>query len=214
MALVLGTNCGFVTGSPSADPESSTYLNTPDAIFAMKVTSPEGASKITEIGWFIHVAGTNASAEVGLYTHDSDNDKPGSLISSTAFSKGSFGTWTSQSVNIPISPSTIYWIAGWTNYSSGGYPSLDAENDEGERYSYETFGQTELPDTWNAGSTEVADKILSLYAVYETASGTNLQVNIGDSWKEVPAMKVNIGDSWKEVAAVKTNIGDTWKEVF
>ena len=48
----------------------------------------------------------------------------------------------------------------------------------------------------------------------EAATGTNCQVNIGDTWKEVSAMKINIGDAWKEVASAKINIGDNWKDIF
>ena len=45
-------------------------------------------------------------------------------------------------------------------------------------------------------------------------TGTNTQINIGDVWKEVPAMQINIGDTWKAVASAQINIGDTWKSVF
>lgn len=45
-------------------------------------------------------------------------------------------------------------------------------------------------------------------------SGTNMQINIGDSFKTVDAMKINISDTWKDVVAVKINIGDTWRDVF
>ena len=44
--------------------------------------------------------------------------------------------------------------------------------------------------------------------------GTNIQINIGDSFKSVDAMKINVADSWKEVVAVKINVGDSWKSVF
>ena len=46
------------------------------------------------------------------------------------------------------------------------------------------------------------------------ALGTNMQINIGDSWKGVAGLKINIGDVWKDVVSVKQNIGDTWKDVF
>ena len=49
---------------------------------------------------------------------------------------------------------------------------------------------------------------------YPFTTGTNLQINIGDAWKEVPAMQINIGDAWKEVVGAQINIGDSWKEVF
>ncbi len=60
-----------------------------------------------------------------------------------------------------------------------------------------------------------SDGYIKTFSIEEpTPTGTNFQINIGDSWKEVPAMKINIGDSWKEVVAVKQNIGDSWKDVF
>ena len=46
------------------------------------------------------------------------------------------------------------------------------------------------------------------------ATGTKMQINIGDTWKTVSAAKINIGDTWKTVSGVKINIGDTWKTVF
>lgn len=47
-----------------------------------------------------------------------------------------------------------------------------------------------------------------------TVGGTNTQVNIGDTWKDVPKIQVNIGDTWKDVAGLQINIGDSWKGVF
>ena len=44
--------------------------------------------------------------------------------------------------------------------------------------------------------------------------GTNIQINIGDAWKDVDELQINIGDVWKDVAEVKINIGDVWKDVF
>src|SRR3990167_10102338 len=46
------------------------------------------------------------------------------------------------------------------------------------------------------------------------AGGTNMQVNIGDAWKAVPAMQINIGDVWKTVAGAQINIGDAWKTII
>lgn len=46
------------------------------------------------------------------------------------------------------------------------------------------------------------------------AGGTNFQINIGDSWKEIAGIQINIGDSWKSVAGAQINIGDSWKTIF
>ena len=48
----------------------------------------------------------------------------------------------------------------------------------------------------------------------EGAAGTNMQVNIGDAWKEISAIKINIGDDWKAVEGAQINIGDTWETIF
>ncbi|GAH99205.1 unnamed protein product, partial [marine sediment metagenome] len=44
--------------------------------------------------------------------------------------------------------------------------------------------------------------------------GTNMQINIGDVWKDIESMQINIGDVWKDVVEVQQNIGDAWKVVF
>lgn len=49
---------------------------------------------------------------------------------------------------------------------------------------------------------------------YPFTTGTGVQINISDVWKEVSAMKINIGDSWKEVVGAQINIGDSWKTIF
>ena len=48
----------------------------------------------------------------------------------------------------------------------------------------------------------------------EAATGTNMQINVGDVWKAVPAAKINVGDVWKDVAGIQINVGDVWKTVF
>ena len=53
-----------------------------------------------------------------------------------------------------------------------------------------------------------------LTVTYTALSGTNMQINIGDVWKDVTDIKINIGDTWKTVTKVQINIGDTWKDVF
>jgi hypothetical protein len=67
--------------------------------------------------------------------------------------------------------------------------------------------------TGGAGVTYIDHIRITVYYT-EAATGTNCQVNIGDTWKEVSAMKINIGDAWKEVASAKINIGDNWKDIF
>jgi len=46
------------------------------------------------------------------------------------------------------------------------------------------------------------------------AEGTNMQINIGDTWKDIDSMKINIGDVWKDIANMWINIGDSWKVIY
>lgn len=76
-------------------------------------------------------------------------------------------------------------------------------------------------DEFGMFDAEIVDAdIASLYAsgagwAYPFAvAGTNTQINIGDTWKEISAMQINIGDVWKEVTSAQINIGDTWKSIF
>ena len=61
-----------------------------------------------------------------------------------------------------------------------------------------------------------SDGFVQVFAVEVPAgaTGTDMKLNVGDSWKTVTAVKVNVGDSWKPVTKVQVNVGDTWKEVF
>ena len=38
-----------------------------------------------------------------------------------------------------------------------------------------------------------------------------LEINIGDAWKEADSIKINIGDAWKDVKSMQINVGDVWK---
>jgi len=44
--------------------------------------------------------------------------------------------------------------------------------------------------------------------------GTNMQLNISDSWENIDAIQINIGDTWKDVEGAQENIGDSWKILF
>jgi len=48
---------------------------------------------------------------------------------------------------------------------------------------------------------------------YPFLTAPRFQINIGDAWKTVAAVKINIGDAWKDVTAAQINIGDSWKSI-
>ena len=213
MALVLGTNCGFVTVAPTSDPSGNTFVANNRAM-TFKVTAPTGAAKVVEIGWWCDSATEAADTEVGLYDHNVGDDEAENLLgTSGAFAKGTNAGWkVATGLDIEITEGTIYWLAfqldntatiTYMNYGGAGDP-----------WEYKLGTQTTLTDPW--GTSDGSNNLLAgIYAVWEEAAGgTNMQINIGDAWKEVPAMKINIGDVWKDVASAKINIGDAWKTIF
>jgi hypothetical protein len=79
------------------------------------------------------------------------------------------------------------------------------------------FTTTQTSENWAATEYNNQNSPSTFYSVTAEGGGgtsTNMQINIGDDWKTVDAIKINIGDSWKDVASIKQNIGDSWKTVF
>ena len=212
MALVLGTNCGFVTTAPTGDPGdwSVAYDN---YAYAISDTTPTGTVKITEIGWYCLSATEEANYEVGIY-EDSSN-RPGNAVAiAHTNAKGTTAGWKRVTVDWTVSANTVYWIAVQlddTATATNGRRINPAVG--GSTMAYKSSATT-LADPWDGGNGGV-DYTYAIYAVYETAAaGTNMKINIGDVWKDVSEMKINVGDAWKAVTQVKQNVGDTWKTVF
>lgn len=93
-------------------------------------------------------------------------------------------------------------------YSSG---TLKREDSGGTGYEWKNndrFGETDVSFNLNSGD------IVSIYGYSEASGGTNMQINIGDSWKEIEGLQINISDSWKTIAGMQINIGDSWKTIF
>ena len=213
MALVLGTNCGFVTEAPTADPAGGNWATADAYAYALKHTAPVGAVKIVEIGWWADTATDEVNFEVGIYSHDSGNDEPDAVVGSLSQTnaKGTTAGWKRVTgLNIEITAETIYWIATQCdNTPTTTYANLAHGDAGGLKYK----SASTLDSNW--GVSNNLNYISSIYAVWEAvATGTNTQINIGDEWVAIDAMQINIGDTWKAVAGAQVNIGDSWKELF
>lgn len=164
MAIVLGTNAGFVTEAPDADPGGSTTTQDLTAR-AHKDTTPAGITKITEIGWWCDTFSEEANFEVALYSHDAGNDLPENILySDIVNAKGTTPGWKTVAVDWDVSPETTYWIALQLDNTStatkinftttGGRTSVDV-------------AVSALQNPWiNDG---VTDYIMTIYAVVEAA---------------------------------------------
>ena len=176
MALVLGTNCGLVAVAPTTDPVG-TQLGLDRIARALKVTVPAGVTTITEIGWWCDIAyAFDSNFEVGLYSHDAENDLPNArLYVDATNARGTAAGWKPVTVEWTVVPETIYWIAVelddtvtaiYTDYSS----------DVGERHT-RYAPATSLTNPWTAG-TPTDDEVIAIYAlmagvlIYSELSGT------------------------------------------
>ncbi len=104
-------------------------------------------------------------------------------------------------------------ILGFTSQKYGAYTALKYDSGTGNYMMYVTATYGTWPDPANFNTSYTYK--FSIYATYtEASSGTNMQINIGDTWKDVTNLQINIGDTWKPVTKVQINVGDTWKPVF
>ena len=164
MAVVLGTNAGFVTVAPTADPAGTTTLIDTQAV-AVKDTAPVGSGKITEIGWWCDNATEETNFEVGLYSHNASSNKPATrLYVDTVNAKGTAAGWKTVVVDWNITAETIYWIAIKVD-NTATQTNID-RNVDATRISIVTFSGS-LSQPWPAGSTETI-WCRAIYAVYES----------------------------------------------
>lgn len=213
MSLSLGTNCGFVTSAPSSDPSAS-YATWDGFAIGFKVTSPAGSNDLTEIGWWVDLVDTPGTFDVAIYSHDSGNDWPGSILASTTGTStgSSAGVWKAASINYSMTASTTYWLVVQMDAVAGAIRSND-QQPGGEHYEWLTA--SELP-TWDGSGGGNTNILVAIYGLYSAAASpvTMPYVNIGDAWKNIDEVFINIGDAWKTVSEVYVNVGDAWKEVI
>ena len=176
MAFTIGSvTCGFVTSAPTADPGAANII-ADDTINVVSDTTPAGAARITEIGWYCDGASEEANFMVGLYASDGTvvPGEAGTLLySDTTNAKGTDAGWKVVSVDWEISENTRYWIAitmdatatdTSTNRGLSGGSGRDARS-----------GLHEFTNPFGGGALLDADGTVSIYAVYEegTPSASN-----------------------------------------
>lgn len=163
MALTLGTNSGFVTVRPTADPNASLTSTIDGSSCVTKHTSPSYPARIIEIGWY-RAAGTNTENwEVGLYSDSAGVADV--LLQVEATNSSSSAGWLTRSVNWSISASTDYWL-GLQQDASAGSSLLDREITGGAGYDIRTV-QTTLNNPYGGGAVQQAAGLLAIYALIE-----------------------------------------------
>lgn len=173
MALVIGTNAGFVTTAPTSDP-SGASVAMDNWAKAQRDTSPLGNYRVTEIGWWCDNATQEANFEVGIY--DDNSDTPGNVVGSLSKTnaKGTDSGWKVVSgLDITLQSSTVYWIAiqldNTTTQTNANYSVLDLSRLDG------IYGATTLQDPWAGSTSSLSDFVWGVYALVEEVSVSSEQ---------------------------------------
>lgn len=171
MALVEGTNCGFVAVAPDADPTDLSLTADGDAHVA-KFTSPSGAATITEIGWYCSSESEETNFEMGVYAADGAvvPGEAGTLIhSDVTNAKGTSIGWKRVTgLNWAISPETAYWLAVQIDAT---LTDTTIDRTTGGFYGRDQVGAAALPDPFGGGAILDNDATVAVYAVWESAVG-------------------------------------------
>lgn len=178
-AITEGTNAGFVTSTPSGDPAGTSGLFDGYAL-GVKHTSPSGNNKIIEFGWYCSQFDAESYYEIGIYSHDADNNRPNLLLYGTSpTSVTGKNAWQSVSgISYNIDASTVYWIAVQTDKLGSGDIDIDYEVNASFKEDYigtPASPLTELPDSWGS-SGGTYGRIFALYAKYEVSTARRVMI--------------------------------------
>lgn len=168
MGLVEGTNCGFVLTPPTTDPAESGLVIDSYTV-GCKFTAPADIAKVIKMGWY---CGDNPDEapnfELGIYTHDAGNDRPGVLIAKTPAIQLTNGVgWkVSAALNINLTPNIIYWLALQVDDTSSN-TDIDLLVTEAYIRDFKGPGETELEDPWGVSDGK-SGRLEAVYAHYTT----------------------------------------------
>ena len=176
MAIVIGTNSGFVTTAPTSDPSAGGIAKNVDARLGTKDTSPADAIKITEIGWWRDTIFTGADIEyrVGIYS-DNGAGEPHLLVEQSGTIQGgtSVNLWLSVGVDFTITGNTPYWICINYNTLDSNYVAWNLSPSDGSGNAYkqeDAEGAPVFPGDCNASTFNDSDVMYAIYALREHAA--------------------------------------------
>ena len=170
MAIVLGTDAGFVTVAPTRDLSGETSSTQDGHARCTKHTCPAAVDKITEIGWHFDKGPVGQNYEVGLYSHDVGGDTADALLYSDTTNTVGGGWNVVSGLSWAVTPTTVYWIAVQVD-GVGGSTEINYDA-TGGRTGLNTY-EASLPDPFSS----VVDNanILAIYAKVELVSDENAE---------------------------------------
>lgn len=190
---------------------ASTMQNAYIIIDLNPVTKYQGVLTISTYEW---LEGSTTYTEEDIFEHIYDNiwsgvnvtlTQAGTLKKSAAMTTADCRVFDDTSaisgLDIGTGTTSYVWTEGGSNAepADGSYIGMALKRTGGGVTDYTYSGVNFLLQ-------EVTDITAFSAAV--------MQINIGDTWKDVDSMQINIGDTWKDVSGAQINIGDSWKTIF
>ena len=230
--LLVGVHRGF-TGDTGA---STATFNGDSMTQLAHVINSVATRSVLEVFGLVNPDITTADVSVTLIIEDGTRCVLTAVCFSGTDTTNPYGTIIeNEGDNSPSTTGTI------TSSTEGLCVDFFVVRDEAITNTAVDAGQTEVLDVafgashlglWAGVSTEPGDTSVSMGWSWTAAgegfeewcevgipliagsTGTNMKLQIGDSWKSVEGAKINIGDSWKTIDGAKINIGDSWKTIF
>jgi len=181
MALVIGTNCGFVSAAPTADPgEIETTID--NRCWVCKFTTPVGCTNITELGFYVmSIYHESADYSIALYTHNSGADGPdavvGTIHTGNVTTATTPGWYKYSGLSISVSAETVYWIGVGVEDTTSGSTNTQKAASGSSRLGYHDENNGVLTDPWGAWT--ATDTVpFAFYALYGAGGATNVVLNV------------------------------------
>ena len=163
MTLTLGTNCGFVTTTPTADPAGTGTRTIDNYKRCCAGVTLASSATVIGMGWWCDNATEAGTYELGIYD-DSTEDR---LYVSTGNAKGTTSGWKNVTgLSWSLSAGTYLLALALTDTSTA--TSIDYQTGMTIDYYY-TSGESTLPDPYGSYSTS-AGSGLAIYALTSTVS--------------------------------------------
>lgn len=178
MALVLGTNCGFVTVAPSTAPGGN-QTQTVDSKSAALAHAAPASGTVTEMGWYTGSATEEADFELGLYSDAGAGEPELRLNVTAATAKGTGSGWkVITGLSFAITSGTTYWLAVQLDNTATA-TTIDEETTGGSGNAMLAAGQTSLIADWGVSDTKNSTRSFSIYALYTVGASVGAGINRG-----------------------------------
>ena len=175
MVLVDGTNCGFVTSAPSADPEA-TNSEGKDLAKCSRFQAPANGT-ISEIGFYVEEdgAGESRTMEVGIY-EDNEGEPAALLEKNTIVTDGSDNLWIKNSdFSTAIVSGAYYWLAFCDEDTATKLTLNGTELGYENRYEQNL---NSLEANWDTANDSTSTYSSAIYALYTESNSDALQDNV------------------------------------